>query len=159
MTMVRNITSHSQRAVLVESGEISNRLASEASRAAYLMNIFASDPAQTATSSETMPRLVSTAKRFAEEYTRTIERLPNRASQNYKSLIPLDVLEQALDLTSEGNAAQNAELAKRLATAIQNAAKGVGKAEEYGSLAAELDSVARRLAAHSRQMTIATIGV
>lgn len=154
MTMVRNITSHSQRAVLFESGEISNRLSSEASRAAYLMNIFASDPHSTSDNGKAMPGLVGTAERFAKRYTKTISTLPNRASQNYHNLISLDVFVQALDL-NEGNADQNAALASRLRSAIRSAAEGSGSEDEYKKLARELDNVANRLAAYSRQLSIA----
>lgn len=91
MSMVWNITSHSDRAIAIESAKISNSLASEASRTAFLLRVLADDIPQSE-----VPLLVASAQKFVTQL-KTVAQKNNlvRSKQVFSSLIPLQTVNDA----------------------------------------------------------------
>jgi hypothetical protein len=144
MTMVRNITSHSERAVAIERGMFSNRLSSSASGAAFLVHLV-SDGAELTE----VPGLVTSARSFLDEVSTIAARNRRRSSQTYRSLIPVEVVLSAFD----GDGEQIDQLAEKLRSVLDGRSS-----EDLAALTKRLDELSEKLAHHAYVVSKASLG-
>ncbi|MFV4914194.1 hypothetical protein PFZ49_11755 [Microbacterium lacticum] len=133
--MVWNITSHSDRAISIERAKLSNTLASEASRTAFLLQVLAEG-----ISKDEVPRLVMSAMKFAKELRRVGERKDSDHSQAFRSLIPLYVVNEAVEDIGAY------DLAEAVETALAEPTPATANVEE---LVGQLNRVSERFASQA----------
>jgi len=149
MTMVRNITSHSERAVAIESGEFSNALSGKASRAAFLVRILGEGTKQSE-----VPKLMSNARGFIDQVSVLADRFGSQATQSYRNLIQVAIVVEPFD----GNIDQVRKVANDLRSALDSAESHY-RDVDMSDLADRLDEVSDRLAHHAHQVGRSTVGV
>lgn len=145
MTIVRNITSHSERAAAIEASLYSNTLASRASQAAFLLRVLEKGTPRTS-----VPRLVDSAQKFIAEVSMTAATHQNPSRQSFRNLIPVNIVMDAFG--------DDLEEIRAVATDLNEVLKSGNANSDYEKLASRLLDVSNALSEQASQARKSKIG-